>query len=228
MSARDDPKGVDPFFQKFYLLSVGFHVIIPYMETPRRTKTDRTALRRAILENLSKPEKKKLSWRELADEHKVGVETVYQQINKMRVKGILPDSEPKQAPKPEVVTQEADALWEKVQRGEFASPEDRRQALSVILASGSDQNKIAASRELTAMDAAETRGIGPIIPMTDEEKRDRLVRLMKLVGKKVTIAAMEVAFGITQEQNSPEADQDRPTAVQGESQQDASGGSNLG
>lgn len=171
-----------------------------------RQKLSRSEVNRSILANLALPKHLRRGWLDIAKEHNVPIRTVYVQITKLRKQGLVGGSEaqasvtgPTETPGFKTMSEthqfDPEDMLERIKRGEVPDEKERKQMLSLIMALGTDQHKIAAIKELGAIDAAKNRGIGPPPPSNDSERVQRLAAIMYAVGQDITKQATEAAFG---------------------------------
>jgi hypothetical protein len=174
--------------------------------TPRKPYKSRTKVNSAIVANLSIPKALRPKWPEVAETLGVDVSLIYDQINRLRKRGVLPPmgeefiaAAPPFKPASPKEAKDYDRLLEATEAQTDMPEAKRRERLTDIINFGSDQNKNRAIEILNSMDRAKDRGIGPPIPMTPEQRVARLSDLMRACGPETSKKAMEVAFGSKQE-----------------------------
>lgn len=162
----------------------------------------RKIINRAILVALREHKLLRPTWQQVADELGVPIQHVHDQVTRLRKRGLIPpEGQDLAKPAPfKMPARRAEAaasppLDETALTDESMSPEKRRKALAAIAAFGTEANQIRAIEALNKMDAATDRGIGPVAPMTHEDRVKRLAELMKAVGPEVAFEALEAAFG---------------------------------
>lgn len=177
--------------------------------------SSRRALDTAILANFSRPKGQRKKAKELAEEFGVTIQAVRDQTFRLRQKGLLPTVPgrehvfgvtPKRKPEDGPVGMaprsaetgpavDPEILLTKVMSGEIVDGAERRKVLSIIIALGSDQNKLTAIKLLEEFERAKEDIYGPKEPATEEEALKRLSRIMLAAGKECTDKAYAAAFG---------------------------------
>lgn len=173
---------------------------------------DRRAIDTAILANANLPHPKRKKAKELAAEFGVKLQVIYDQTNRLRQRGLMPKVPGREdsvggtdtllrnqsTPGKKVETGPAidpDVLLTKVMNGEIVDSAERRRVLSIIIALGSDQNKLTAIKLLEDFERAKDDVYGPKEPATPEERHRRLTRIMLAAGREDCEKAFTAAFG---------------------------------
>lgn len=174
-----------------------------------RPYTDRRALDTAILANASVPRDQRKTAKEIADQFGVPIQAVYDQANRLRKKGLMPrpkgrenalgTGDPidrnKHGRAETGAAVDPEQLLNRVMSGEIVDAGERRRVLSIIIALGSDQNKLTAIKLLEEFEKSTEDIYGPKEPATAEEALRRLSRIMLAAGKEAVDAAYVATFG---------------------------------
>lgn len=191
------------------------------------------SMRAIILENAVS--QTPLRPRDLSRKFGIKVNSIYRTTARLRAEGKLPPAvhvkhrnrttAPLPVARSPLGADEKHTVWvqkdvDEIVNSPVMSEAERLRKLSVIGRHGPDAVAIAAMKALEELGRAKGSGVGPGIPLTDDERTARLARLCTAVGREIAERAFALAFSEANVELPQETDQEHPRTPESDSDVD--------